>query len=324
VTSARRVEGRVAPRVPSAWYFACASSELARGAAVSRLAGATPVVVFRTERGEVAALDAHCGHLGVRLALGEVRGDRIRCPLHYREYDAAGACFARGAWDGERDIAAFPAVERFGAVFVFNGPRALFPPPAFDAHDAGAVAAAVGRRVTIAAPWSAVAANAFDLAHLGIVHRRALREPAEVERVSDHAFRMRYRARVAGAGAADRVVRALSNDEIRATITSWGGPTLLVESEIGRHRAALALCLAPTDGGVEIVPLFCVAASSRVRALDVARVRIARWLYTSFLTRDVAILDGSRFRPRLASPDDDCLAAFLRFVGGLADAEDVG
>ncbi len=91
---------------------------------------------------------------------------------------------------------------------------------------------------------------------------------------------------------------------------------MLVESEAGGRRAALAVCLAPVDGGVEILPIAGVA-PSRLRVADGARARLARWLYTSFLTRDAAVLEGMRLQPRPALPDDACLAECLEFLTSL-------
>ena len=50
-------------------------------------------MLFRTEGGEVALLDAFCPHLGAHLGHGGVvDGDRIRCPFHAWEFDGQGAC----------------------------------------------------------------------------------------------------------------------------------------------------------------------------------------------------------------------------------------
>ncbi len=47
---------------------------------------------------------------------------------------------------------------------------------------------------------------------------------------------------------------------------------------------------------------------------------VSRWLYSAFLGRDVAILDGMRFRARLPLPEGEPLAAFLDYLHGLPAA----
>jgi hypothetical protein len=45
--------------------------------------------------------------------------------------------------------------------------------------------------------------------------------------------------------------------------------------------------------------------------------RIALWLYSAFLRRDVEVLDGMRFEPRLSLPHDAVLAEFLDYLDAL-------
>jgi len=54
----------------------------------------TEIVVFRTESGELAALDNFCPHMGASLAEGRVRGESIACPFHDWRWGADGRCTA--------------------------------------------------------------------------------------------------------------------------------------------------------------------------------------------------------------------------------------
>lgn len=310
------------PATPAAWYHACGVDELRRGTAISRDVGGVPMAIFRTATGALNALDAYCGHLGANLGNGDVIGERLRCPLHHREYDGHGRCVTSTAVvDAERRVTSYPVVERFGAVFAFNAPVALFEPPAL--ADGLEVRVGLGRSVPLACPWYAAVANGFDLDHLSVVHKRELITPPEVERLDEYRFRLRYVARVAGDGLADRIMRRLSADSVRATVTCWGGSIVIVESGVGRRRAALVLCLAPSEDSVEVLPIFCVP-RTRLGALDAAGAWLARYLYTSFLERDVRVLDRMRFRPNLSMPEDEALGECLSFLGSLPDARDRG
>jgi hypothetical protein len=214
--------------------------------------------------------------------------------------------------------------ERFGGVFVFNGPAPLFPLPSFSAPDDRDLQVSHGRPVYVRCPWYAVAANAFDRQHLQTVHARALREPPVVERPDAYRIRLRYVSRVVGHGAADEMMRRLSGDRIRVAVTCWGGNVLTVESDLGRARGALLLSLLPVAGGTEITPIFVVhrAGPGAVgAALRAARLAVSRWLFSRFLERDVGLLDGMRFRPRLPLPADEPMASYLAFLQGLPPAQ---
>jgi nitrite reductase/ring-hydroxylating ferredoxin subunit len=84
------------------WVTVCREEELAaHGRVPVVLPTGVPVVVLLTGTGPKAFVD-RCPHLGRRLADGEVRGDRIRCRGHGREYRLTsgrpvGRCPARDA-----------------------------------------------------------------------------------------------------------------------------------------------------------------------------------------------------------------------------------
>lgn len=52
----------------------------------------TPVVLFRTESGQVGALEDACGHRLLPLSEGVVRGESIRCGYHQFAFGADGTC----------------------------------------------------------------------------------------------------------------------------------------------------------------------------------------------------------------------------------------
>src|SRR5262245_51319840 len=50
------------------------------------------LVVFCTEGGDLAVVDAHCPHLGAHLGDGAVHGERLVCPFHGLGFDTEGRC----------------------------------------------------------------------------------------------------------------------------------------------------------------------------------------------------------------------------------------
>ncbi len=150
--------------------------------------------------------------------------------------------------------------------------------------------------------------NGFDMLHLASVHHRELVEPPVVERTADGALRLEYVSRVTGHGASDRVMKAISGNEIRVRQTCYG-PTVVVEADLGRTRSCAVLGMLPGADGVQAFGAFGVPRG----ALSSLRAHLARWLYTAFLRRDFRVIEGMQLR--LDGVDDPgvcALASYLR------------
>lgn len=73
------------------WYVACQSSQLRRRP-VPRTIFEQPLVLFRDQSGQAAALVDRCAHRNTPLSQGRVSGDHLVCPYHGWEFDRAGRC----------------------------------------------------------------------------------------------------------------------------------------------------------------------------------------------------------------------------------------
>ncbi|MFB4295109.1 Rieske 2Fe-2S domain-containing protein [Actinomadura sp. NTSP31] len=68
---------------PTGWYQIGYTAELAAGDVRPVKYFDRELVLFRTQEGEVALLDAYCAHLGAHLGYGgTVKGECIECPFH--------------------------------------------------------------------------------------------------------------------------------------------------------------------------------------------------------------------------------------------------
>jgi 3-ketosteroid 9alpha-monooxygenase subunit A len=77
---------------PTGWYQIGYSAELAPREVQPVRYFDQDLVLFRTEAGEVALLDAFCPHLGAHLGHGgQVKGDCIQCPFHGWVWSADGS-----------------------------------------------------------------------------------------------------------------------------------------------------------------------------------------------------------------------------------------
>ncbi|ATB48172.1 Rieske 2Fe-2S domain-containing protein [Corallococcus macrosporus] len=292
-----------------AWHVVGPSRALRPGQVLHWSTGARELVLFRGRSGGVHALAAHCPHMGAHLGGGTVVGDSLQCPLHHWRFDGRGAC------PGKTAQRAFPVVERYGAILVFNGPVVLFPPPEVGTGD---MRWGTSAPFTVQCDWLPVVANAFDLEHLRTVHHRELRDAPVVERPDPFTLRVRYTSRVTGRGLSDRVMKSLSGNHIGVTLTLHGGTLLSVESDLGRTRSALLAGLHPTRDGVS-VRLAYAARRSRLPGVDWLALQVSRWLFTSFLRRDLSVLDGMRFNMAGAA-EDPVLRQVLDFTASLPEA----
>ena len=303
------------PAEVQAWYLLCRGAEIQPGKILSREFLGRPIVLFRDSGRSVHALAAHCAHMGAHLSGGAVVGDHIQCPLHHWEYDGSGICRripdAAAIPCNARQFT-YPVAERYGCVFLFNGPVPLFPAPSFSTFAETDLCVAHVAPIPVRCPWFVIGVNGYDVRHLKTVHKRELREPPSI---------VEFRP-VSPADAlcfsGDRehpsrpLVRWLSRDHITATITCWGGTVFTAEVDLGRVRSASALTVLPTDRGTE-VSLTCGVPRTRVRVVDAVRVWLARWSFSRFFLRDVAVLDGYSSHLMLVTAGDELLRRYLDF-----------
>jgi phenylpropionate dioxygenase-like ring-hydroxylating dioxygenase large terminal subunit len=317
VRAQRSARAATPPRLVPGWYMVCPSAELRRGAVRRFTLGDQALVVFRgRDTGAVHALPAHCLHQGVDLGHGTVHGDCLRCPLHHWEYTSRCVQVPGAAPRNVRGRAR--AAERFGMVFLYTASDAAYPVPGFSVADETLYFRA-GKPVEIECPWYVPVANAFDMTHLETVHRRELRRTPELGYPDPVTFTCDYVTAVIGSGWSDRMMRALSGNDIRVNVTCSGGTIIMVESRIRSRRGYLMVSLRPTKSGVSILPLFGVPRTKSGSHLVQGRISAA--LFTAFLHRDVQALSGIRFPPGFLDNHDPTINACYQYLCDLPEYE---
>ena len=157
------------------WYVGAYSDEVTTRP-LGRVLLGEPVVLFRTESGEAAALADRCAHRLLPLSMGKVTGDVIQCHYHALEFDRAGACVRIPGQERippKMKVRSYPVVERDGHVFVWMGEAEDADPsrvPEFFGmlFRDGWSAAKVHRHVR--GHYQLVIDNLLDLSHLATVH----------------------------------------------------------------------------------------------------------------------------------------------------------
>jgi aminopyrrolnitrin oxygenase len=301
------------PSWPVGWYTVARGDEIARRQILPLALGAQQLVIFRTAAGKLHALAAHCPHMGTHLRHGEVQGEELRCPMHHWLLDGTGVARSAGAPCGQSRT--WPVAERFGLVLVFLGPGPA--PPLPEPAAAEDYTWQSGGPLAVSTAWSTLMISAFDMEHLRAVHHRQLRTPPAIEIDSAaRAVRLRYVSTVNGGDLADRVMGWLGRHGIEVTMTC-GGPTIVVETRMGRRRTSAFLGLLPHGTGVRAFGSFGVPRGSWLSALQ---LRIAGWLFLAFLRKDFAIIEGMALRTDVR---DVGVQAMHRFLTDLPEAEGV-
>lgn len=106
----------------NAWYVACLPHEI-DGKPLGRKVCNEQIVFYRGPEGKVTALEDFCPHRGAPLSLGRVTEGNLVCGYHGLEMGCDGKTIAM---PGQRVrgfpcIRAFPAIEKYGFIWVWPG-----------------------------------------------------------------------------------------------------------------------------------------------------------------------------------------------------------
>lgn len=121
--------------IPFGWYAVEYSGKLAVGDVRPLKYFGKELVLFRTESGEAALLDAFCPHLGAHLGHGgEVKGESIACPFHGWEFNGDGFCtdvpYAKNMppkIDGKQALGRYPLREMNQMIWAWYHPDMIEP-----------------------------------------------------------------------------------------------------------------------------------------------------------------------------------------------------
>jgi len=161
------------------WYQAGWSDELEGGKSFTRRLLNEPILFFRGESGDVAALLDRCPHRFVPLSAGAIEGDKVTCPYHGLAFGTKGNCVVNphGPITSSMSVRSFPAVERHGAIWIWMGDAdAADPAKVPDLSYIDAVPDTAMFRMYIPTPtnYQLLIDNIMDLSHADYVHATSL------------------------------------------------------------------------------------------------------------------------------------------------------
>jgi vanillate O-demethylase monooxygenase subunit len=112
------------------WYVAAFSDEVG-AQPLARTLLDVPVILYRTDTGQPAALYDRCPHRGLPLSMGKREGNAIRCGYHGMVFGPDGRCKLIPSQDvlpASMQVASFPIVEKWRWMWIWMGdPRKADP-----------------------------------------------------------------------------------------------------------------------------------------------------------------------------------------------------
>ena len=169
----------------NAWYVAAQSGEIGRELTQRWITG-DPVVLYRTEAGQVAAMEDRCPHRRAALSKGRLVGDDIQCGYHGITFDCSGVCVRI---PGQEEIPSalavrtYPIVEKWKWIWIWMGDPAAADEsllPAFQYNDSPGWVA-TGGCIEVKANYQLLTDNLLDLTHETYVHGKTIGNSAIVE-----------------------------------------------------------------------------------------------------------------------------------------------
>ncbi|WP_116365892.1 aromatic ring-hydroxylating oxygenase subunit alpha [Parahaliea mediterranea] len=180
---------RLSMPLPYGWFVVAYADEIAVGQSRPLRYFGRELVLFRTESGQAALLDAYCPHLGAHLGYGihgssgggRIEGETIVCPFHAWKFNPEGEVkeipYARNIPPRVKDkpcLQAYPTVETNQVIYAWFHPDNIAPlwqPETFPEAQSDDWAPLKRFEWTIHTTCQEMAENGFDSAHFRYVHQ---------------------------------------------------------------------------------------------------------------------------------------------------------
>jgi nitrite reductase/ring-hydroxylating ferredoxin subunit len=289
------------------WYVVARSRELRRGQAKSYPLLNRRLALYRDFSGTVHALDARCAHLGADLGDGQVIGDRLQCAFHHWCFGPDGACCdAPGlAATPPRQVRAYPVQERWGLIWIFNGPEPLFDLPGVPTAERFVALRLPSQ--TINCHPHLVIANGLDVTHYETLHGMVF--SAAPRLIVDQPYRITLEVRGRPRSRFLQYLTGSWRDDIVATFTTIGGH-LAWATVLGPIRFHMLFTgLTSAEGGCQTQTVLFLPTRPWAFAQAVVLVYV-------LLRDDHRILDNLKFSPGFTE-NDAGLKSFAEIVNSM-------
>lgn len=143
------------------------------------------LVVYRSSKGEVFALDSFCPHMGADLGNGEVVGEKLRCYFHHYTLDSQGHCSHLGPEFKQR---VYPICEKYDYLWVYLGEEIDHPVPHPPGLEGQKVRSLHLKKARLYAHHHVMMVGAIDLQHFKSVHKLDIKFHYDVKEMSEDSY----------------------------------------------------------------------------------------------------------------------------------------
>jgi vanillate O-demethylase monooxygenase subunit len=168
------------------WYFAAWSADVGQKP-LARTIIEQPVVLYRTDSGELAALRDMCPHRFTPLSLGKVVGETIECLYHGLRFSKAGTCVHNPHSDTIPKAAfvkRYRVAERDGIIWIWMGAEELADEQSIVRftmlNQCDQYTYTCGQTMDMPLSYELMTDNLMDLSHVNFTHATAFGTPGLV------------------------------------------------------------------------------------------------------------------------------------------------
>lgn len=167
----------------NAWYVAAWGSEIARELTQVTVLG-EKICLFRTQSGEIIAMEDACPHRKLPLSMGRIKGDNVECGYHGLTFDCSGQCVwapGGGRLPSNAKVRTYPIHEKYGLAWIWMGnpviadPEEIFDIPNYDSPDWGLNR---GEAMELDCNYLYMTDNLLDPTHVAWVHAGSFAQDA--------------------------------------------------------------------------------------------------------------------------------------------------
>ncbi len=111
--------------IPKGWVVVCESKKLKSGKTLSQKIYGHRLTLFRTKSGKASAVDSFCPHMGMDMAKGHVKGEKIVCRFHHWAFNTDGdctdiPCLSHLPKTKKINLNSYPVEEKYGLIWVYT------------------------------------------------------------------------------------------------------------------------------------------------------------------------------------------------------------
>jgi phenylpropionate dioxygenase-like ring-hydroxylating dioxygenase large terminal subunit len=315
------------------WYPVISSKKLKKKKAYSFKLLSQRVAIYRTELGNVYALDAFCPHMGADLANGIVKKEKLSCYFHRWEFDKEGKlssipCQKKAQLKNVKTTA-WPTQEKYGYIWIYTGET----PSHFVTHPAGLenqkVSALFIKEVTLFAHHHILMASGIDIQHFASVHNLDIDFQYQAQETEPNVYEWTLSGKIPKKGFKARFGRFLLGDTFTYKVKFAGGSLTTItygwkQKFLGRWFEIPSLNIlwgaTPQENGISRVKIFLV--TKERKGLRGKIINFSLYLSTLLLLsilkdEDIKAFPNIRFNANHLIKSDESVSRLIQMINRL-------